>query len=102
MGVLKYHPDATHVRVMFYPQIWHHGWAVTSDDTEIYLVPIEHALTPDGELVADDTDGSDQLALVDDAPDIARNWSGPFYVTVDELVDEIEVETETGNEHPPR
>ena len=52
MGVLEDHPDATHVRVTFHPQIWHHGRAVTSDDTETYLVPIEHALTPDGELVA--------------------------------------------------
>ena len=98
MGVLEDHPDATDVRVTFHPQIWHYGRAVTSDDTETYLVPIEHALTPDGELVADDTDGSDQLARVGDAPDIARNWSGPFYVTIDELVNE----TETGNEHTPR
>jgi hypothetical protein len=100
MGVLEDHPDATDVRVTFHPQIWHHGRAVTSDDTETYLVPLKQALTPDGELVADDTDGSDQLTRVGNAPDIARNWSGPFYVTVDELVNETEIET--GNEHTPR
>lgn len=70
MGLLKDHLDATHVRVTFHPQIWHHGRGVTSDETKIYLVPLKQALTPDGKLVADDTDGSDQLARVGDAPEI--------------------------------
>ncbi|WP_193310756.1 hypothetical protein [Halorubrum halophilum] len=53
MGVLENHPAVAHARVTFYPQIWHHSRAVTSDDTETYLVPIKEALTPDGELVVE-------------------------------------------------
>jgi len=37
MGVLKNHPDITNARVTFYPQIWHQGRSVTSDDIETYL-----------------------------------------------------------------
>jgi hypothetical protein len=86
MGVLKDHPDVTHARVTFHPQIWHLGRAITSDDTETYLVPIKKALSSSGELVEDDTDASDRLADVDGAPDVARTWTGPFYVSIEELV----------------
>jgi hypothetical protein len=90
MGVLEDHPDVTHARVTFHPQIWHRGRAITSDDTETYLVPIKKALSSSRELVEDDTDASDQLADVDEAPDVARTWTGPFYVSMDELVVEDE------------
>jgi hypothetical protein len=85
-SVLEEYPNATHVRVTFHPQVWVDDRAVTSTDTETYLVPLEKALTPDGDFVEDDTDASDQLAWVEEAPDRARNWDGPFYVTVDEVV----------------
>lgn len=85
-SLLEEYPSATHVRVTFHPQVWVDDRAVTSTDTETYLVSLEKALTPDGDLVEDNTDASDQLALVDEAPERARNWPGPFYVTVDEVV----------------
>lgn len=85
-GVCEEYPDATHVRVTFYPQLWVDDRAVTGTDTETYLVPIEKALTDDGELFVDNTDTSDRLARVEEAPGRARNWDGPFYVTLDEIV----------------
>jgi hypothetical protein len=85
-GVCEEYPNATHVRVTFYPQLWVDDRAVTGTDTRTYLVPLEKALTDDGELVADNTGASDWLARVKEAPDRARNWDGPFYVTLDELV----------------
>lgn len=93
-SVLEEYPNVTHVRVTFHPQVWVDDRAVTSTDTETYLVPLEKALTPDGDLVEDDTDTSDQLARVEEAPDRARNWAGPFYVTVDELVSRDESGTD--------
>jgi hypothetical protein len=93
-SILEDRPDVTHVRVTFHPQIWHNEHAVTSDDTVTFLVPIEKALTLDGKIVADDTDASDQLAWVEEAPDLAQNWSGPFYVTVDELVSDPKTKRE--------
>lgn len=85
-GVCVECPNATHVRVTFHPQIWVNDRAVTGTETETYLVPLEKALTDGGELVADNTDASDRLARVEEAPDRAHNWDGPFYVTLDELV----------------
>lgn len=85
-GVCVECPNATHVRVTFYPQLWVDDRAVTGTDTETYLIPIEKALTDDGELFVDNTDASDRLARVEEAPDRARNWDGPFYVTLNEIV----------------
>jgi hypothetical protein len=85
-GICPECPTATHVRVTFHPQLWVDDRAVTGTDTETYLVPIEKALTDDSDLVADDTDASDQLAWVKEAPDRARNWEGPFYVTLGEIL----------------
>ena len=95
-GVCVECSNATHVRVTFHPQIWVDDRAVTGTETETYLVPIEKALTDDGELIADNTGASDQLAWVEEAPDRARNWDGPFYVTLDELVCRPDNEDEDG------
>jgi hypothetical protein len=90
--LLNERPDATHTRVTFHPQLWVDDRAVTGNDTVTYPVPLEKALTSDGDLVKDDTDASDQLALIEETPELARNWQGPFYVTVDELIDEPDAE----------
>jgi hypothetical protein len=80
------YPTATHVRVTFHPQLWVDDRAVTGTDTETYLVPIKKALTDNSDLVADDTDASDQLVWVNEAPERTRNWGGPFYVTLEEIL----------------
>lgn len=93
-GICEKYPDATHVRVMFHPQVWVDDRAVTSTDTETYLVPIGKVLTDDGELFVDDTDASDRLAWIEEAPDRARNWDGPFYVTLDGIITNPDSERE--------
>ncbi|GAA0451505.1 hypothetical protein MUK72_15565 (plasmid) [Halococcus dombrowskii] len=79
--------DADEAIVTFHPQIWHDNRALTSDDTETYTVPIEAVLDDNGELLEDDTGGSDKLADHENAPKRAQNWSenDPYYVTIDGL-----------------
>jgi hypothetical protein len=79
--------DADEAVVTFHPQIWHDNRALTSDETEMYTVPIEAALDDNGELLEDDSRGSDALAAHENAPKRAQNWSksDPYYVTIDEL-----------------
>lgn len=84
MKILNEQSDATHIRVTFPLQLWVDNRAVAGNDTVTYPVPLEKALTADGDLVKDDTDASDQFVRIEEAPKLARNWQGPFYVTVDE------------------
>jgi hypothetical protein len=77
--------EAEEAVVTFHPQIWHDNRAITSDDPERFTVPIEDALTPEGELLEDDTGESDQLRHHENAPERAQQWDGPFYVTIDEV-----------------
>lgn len=74
--------SATAVIVTFHPQIWRNDHAVTGTETETYALPIEDVLDENGELPESNTDESDELAWHDDAPKRARQWQGPFYVTV--------------------
>jgi hypothetical protein len=70
--------------VTFYPQIWRGDRAITAhEQIEKFTVPLEDALDDDGEMLEDDSYGSDQLRCHDNAPKMAREWDGPFYVTVD-------------------
>lgn len=41
MSILDEHPDATHIPVIFNPQLWVGDRAVTGDDTMTYLGPLE-------------------------------------------------------------
>jgi hypothetical protein len=79
--------DVNEAVVTFRPQIWYDNRALTSDDTETYTVPIEAVLDNNGELLEDDSRGSDKLAAHENAPERARNWSenDPYFVTIDEL-----------------
>lgn len=74
------------VMVTVHPQIWHDGRAVTSDDVETFYVPIADAVTRSGYLPEENNDESDQLRDHRNATQRAREWSGPFYCTVDEIV----------------
>jgi hypothetical protein len=76
--------DATEVVVTFHPQIWKDDYAVTGSDTETYTLPIEDVVMGDGTL-PDDSEATETLAWHEDAPERARNWQGPFFVTVDEV-----------------
>lgn len=75
---------ATEAVVTFHPQIWKDDYAVTGSDTETYTLPIEDVVMEDGTL-PDDSIATEPLAQHADAPERARNWQGPFFVTVDEV-----------------
>jgi hypothetical protein len=75
--------DADEAVVTFHPQMWKNDYAV-SGDSVTYRVPIEDALTDDGNLRTEHPD-TDALAHHENAPEKAQNWYGPFYVTIDEL-----------------
>jgi hypothetical protein len=76
---------ATEAVVTFYPQIWRNDRAITGDETETFIVPIEEAVGDDGELLEDSTYKSDELTDNENAPERAQNWYGPSYVTIDEV-----------------
>jgi hypothetical protein len=76
--------EATEAVVTFHPQIWKDDHAVTGSDTETYTLPIEDVAMDDGTL-PDDSVATEPLARHADAPERARNWQGPFFVTVDEV-----------------
>jgi hypothetical protein len=75
-------PNAETAVVTVHPQCWHQGRAIESDDVETFRVPVEDVLV-DGDIVADDSGDSDRLKDHENAPDRARHWQGPFYVTID-------------------
>lgn len=77
--------EAEEAIVTVYPQIWHNARAVTSDEKERFKIPIEDATDDDGELLPDDSGESDPLKNHENAPERARKWQGPFYVTVDRI-----------------
>lgn len=74
--------DATTAEVVFHPQIWHNKRALTSDDLERFEVPIEDATDEKGRLYPDDSQATDSLRDHPNAPERARKWQGPFYVTI--------------------
>jgi hypothetical protein len=76
--------DATEAVVTFHPQLWKNDYAVTGTDTETYTLPIEDVVLDDGTL-PDVSKGTETLAWHEDAPKRARNWQGPFFVTIDEV-----------------
>jgi hypothetical protein len=87
--------NATKALVTFYPQIWADGKAVTGDDTEQFFVPIEDATNEHGNLLEDDTDASDRLRRHSNAPQRAKDWTGPFYVTVEPVATLEELDPDT-------
>ncbi len=78
----------THVRVTFHPQVWYNEYAIKPDDFEAveFIVPLEDALDGDGNLVHDDCSESDKLQMHENAPEAVREWEGPFYITIGELL----------------
>jgi hypothetical protein len=76
--------EATEAVVTFHPQIWKDDYAVTGTNTETYTLPIKDVVMSDGTL-PDDSVAPEPLARHADAPERARNWQGPFFVTVDEV-----------------
>ena len=76
--------DATEAVVTFHPQLWKNDYAVTGTDTETYTLPIEDVVLDDGTL-PDVSKGTETFAWHEDAPKRARNWQGPFFVTIDEV-----------------
>jgi hypothetical protein len=76
--------DVTEAVVTFHPQIWKNDHAVTGTETETYTLPIEDVVMADGTL-PEDSEATETLAWDEDAPERARKWQGPFYVTIDEI-----------------
>lgn len=79
--------EATHVQVEFIPEVWNNGRAVSSDDTETFLVPVEEATTPEGKLPSDRSGESDPLRHHENAPERAQNWPDIFSVELRAFVD---------------
>ena len=79
--------DATHATVKFYPQVWDRNDRALTGAPFTYTVPIEDATDDNGELLEDDSYSSDQLHRHENAPDEVRNWQGPFYVEIDEVIE---------------
>lgn len=78
--------DATEVVVTFHPQIWRNGYAITGTETETYALPIEDVVLDDGTLPdKSSSEPTETLAWHEDAPERARKWQGPFFVTIDEI-----------------
>lgn len=86
------------VRVTFYPQIWRNDNAVTSDDKETFYVPREDATDEEGDLFPDNDWASDRLRRHENAPERAKKWQGPFYVTLEEIGTQPPTEVTTPNQ----
>lgn len=78
----------TRYRAVFTPQAWINDYAVTVDaqgETEFDVTAeIQERLAAGKEIPDSDTWESDDLISAKTAPEWIRNWSGPFYITVEE------------------
>lgn len=77
--------EPTEAVVRFFPQVWDGSDRALTGAPVSFTVPYEDALNGDGELVEDHSHESDQLRHHENAPELAREWAGPFYVVVDEV-----------------
>lgn len=71
--------------VTFHPQAWQRDYAVEVDpegDTS-WFVQLADTLNEDGEELANDDFDSDDLRNHENAPQWVKDWSGPFYITID-------------------
>lgn len=66
------------MRVRFHPQAWVNDYAIEVDPQG--KAEWEVGDVPDG--IADDTYESDEFRSHDNAPQWARDWTGPFYVEI--------------------
>ena len=64
------------MRVQFHPQAWINDYAVAVDPEG----PTEWEVGAVPEKMESDTYDSDHLRFHENAPDWAKDWSGPFYV----------------------
>ncbi|SEO18171.1 hypothetical protein SAMN05216388_100941 [Halorientalis persicus] len=74
---------SSRVRVTFIPQTWHKGRLVPAEKREHFVVPAEDATDESGSLYDDGSCKAKQLWAHDNAPEQARDWEGPFTVTLD-------------------
>lgn len=78
--------DGPHVTCTFHPQAWNNDYAIGVDPgPQTFDVPLEDALGDEDVLPEDNCHESDVLREHPNAPDVAREWSGPFFVTVSEV-----------------
>jgi hypothetical protein len=72
----------------FHPQVWVNNYAVDVDpEGECDFDVTEHFVSlgeKAARAVRDYDDSSDALAALPQAPEWVRNWTGPFFVTVEE------------------
>jgi hypothetical protein len=82
--------DQKKVIAKFHPQAWINNYAVDVDpagDVEFDVTSdIERMGKDDAMQLTDNSDDSDTLAKSSGAPAWIRNWTGPFYVEVQQSV----------------
>jgi hypothetical protein len=75
-----------YAEVTFHPEVWHDGRAVAPDEPETFRVPLEDVTGEDGTIVEEKSGESDKLRMHPAAPPRAKRWSGPFFITIDNVV----------------
>lgn len=77
--------DGPAASITFHPQRWNDDYAHDADPKgrTTWRVPLEDVITDEGQLVEDNSHESDALRYHERAPVWVKNWSGPFYVTID-------------------
>ena len=78
------------VTATFHPQAWDGNYAVDVKPEGNVKFDVTSDIERMGRVeamsLADNSDDSDRLAKSDSAPEWIRNWSGPFYVEVQQSV----------------
>ena len=88
--------------VTFHPQQWNeyagdeYAEPAADRDPTTFHVPVEDATDENGEPLADATRESDILHEHENAPEWVRDWTGPFYVTVDYGIDTASLDGDAG------
>ena len=83
---------AKRIFATFHPQVWVNNHAVDVDAQGECQFDVNEYVSALGEekalAIKDYSDSSDDLVSFAQAPDWAKNWPGPFFVTVEQSIDE--------------
>lgn len=79
--------NITHISLQFHPQEWETHYREEYAVTARFVIPIEDAQRDDGSLIAEESQEMDTLKDHESAPDMVRDWSGPFEIRYDEFLD---------------
>ena len=80
------------IMATFHPQAWQNDYAIAVDpegEVEFDVTPEVVAMgKEEARKVKDDQYESDDLRTADAAPDWIKNWNGPFYVEVEQSIED--------------